>query len=272
MSGFEVAEQIKARPALAAIPVIHVSAHAVDVADRAQGLTRGADAYLAEPIEPDELVATAHAVLRYYRARRQAETLAAGLTRLAETTVAVNSARTLSELSDRGRARGGRDLRQRRRRGGGHDHRGQLRRRPPGRRGHQPGQRAGDPGMARRRGRGAGGRPGPRRRPRAVAAARLAHRRGGGRHRPAPRRPPAAARGGAGERAARTGRRAATAGAGGGGRGRGAADLRRGTPHRAHLAAQPAAATDPGGGRLSTSRSATCRRARRPRSAATSTS
>jgi CheY-like chemotaxis protein len=98
MSGFEVAEQIKSRPALAAIPVIHVSAHAVDVADRTQGLARGADAYLAEPIEPDELVATAHAVLRYYRARRQAETLAAGLTRLAETTVAVNSARTLAEL------------------------------------------------------------------------------------------------------------------------------------------------------------------------------
>jgi serine phosphatase RsbU (regulator of sigma subunit)/DNA-binding response OmpR family regulator len=98
MSGFEVAEQIKAHPALAATPIIHVSAHAVDVADRAQGLTRGADAYLAEPIEPDELIATAHAVLRYYRARRHAETLAAGLTRLAETTVAVNSARTLAEL------------------------------------------------------------------------------------------------------------------------------------------------------------------------------
>ncbi|GIF54669.1 SpoIIE family protein phosphatase [Asanoa iriomotensis] len=98
LSGFEVAERIKAHPALAATPVIHVSAHAVDVADRAQGLTRGADAYLAEPIEPDELVATAHAVLRYYRARRHAETLAAGLTRLAEATVVVNTARTLSEL------------------------------------------------------------------------------------------------------------------------------------------------------------------------------
>ncbi|MEV4622619.1 SpoIIE family protein phosphatase [Asanoa sp. NPDC049573] len=98
MSGFEVSERIKSHPTLAATPVIHVSAHAVDVADRAQGLTRGADAYLAEPIEPDELIATAHAVLRYYRARRHAETLAAGLTRLAETTVAVNSARTLAEL------------------------------------------------------------------------------------------------------------------------------------------------------------------------------
>ena len=51
LSGFEVCERIKARPPGDA-PVIHVSAHAVDVADRAQGLTRGADAYLTEPIEP----------------------------------------------------------------------------------------------------------------------------------------------------------------------------------------------------------------------------
>lgn len=98
MSGFEVAERIKANPRHAATPVIHVSAHAVDVADRAQGLTRGADAYLTEPIEPEELLATAHAVLRYYRARRQAERLAAALTRLAETTMAVNTARTLADL------------------------------------------------------------------------------------------------------------------------------------------------------------------------------
>ncbi|MEU9505841.1 SpoIIE family protein phosphatase [Micromonospora sp. NPDC048170] len=90
MSGFEVCERIKA--AHPAMPVIHVSAHAVDVVDRAQGLTRGADAYLAEPIEPEELVATSHAVLRYYRARQRAELLAERLLGLADTTVAVHSA------------------------------------------------------------------------------------------------------------------------------------------------------------------------------------
>ncbi|KIR64625.1 MULTISPECIES: SpoIIE family protein phosphatase [Micromonospora] len=96
LTGFEVCEQIKkAHPAM---PVIHVSAHAVDVNDRAQGLTRGADAYLAEPIEPDELVATTHAVLRYYRARQRAEQLADRLSRLAETTLAVNSAPTFPRL------------------------------------------------------------------------------------------------------------------------------------------------------------------------------
>ncbi|MFI7210581.1 SpoIIE family protein phosphatase [Micromonospora maritima] len=89
MSGFEVCERIKeAHPST---PVIHVSAHAVDVVDRAQGLTRGADAYLAEPIEPEELVATAHAVLRYYQARRRAEQLAERLAALADATVEMHA-------------------------------------------------------------------------------------------------------------------------------------------------------------------------------------
>ena len=80
------------------MPVIHVSAHAVDVADRAQGLTRGADAYLAEPIEPEELIATAQAVLRYYQARQRAELLAERLLGLADTTVAVHAAPTFARL------------------------------------------------------------------------------------------------------------------------------------------------------------------------------
>lgn len=96
LNGFEVCERIKA--AHPAMPVIHVSAHAVDVVDRAQGLTRGADAYLAEPIEPEELVATSHAVLRYYRARQRAELLAERLLGLADTTMAVHSAPNFARL------------------------------------------------------------------------------------------------------------------------------------------------------------------------------
>ncbi len=98
MSGFEVCERIKSDPEYGVLPVIHVSAHAVDVVDRAQGLNRGADAYLVEPIEPDELIATAQAVLRYYRARQRAESLAMRMVRLAETTLAINSASTLAGL------------------------------------------------------------------------------------------------------------------------------------------------------------------------------
>ncbi|MEU4694618.1 fused response regulator/phosphatase [Actinoplanes sp. NPDC023714] len=98
MSGFEVCERIKTDQRYGVLPVIHVSAHAVDVNDRTQGLNRGADAYLVEPIEPDELIATAQAVLRYYRARRRAELLAERMVRLAEATLAINSAPTLPAL------------------------------------------------------------------------------------------------------------------------------------------------------------------------------
>ncbi|OJF15292.1 SpoIIE family protein phosphatase [Couchioplanes caeruleus] len=98
LSGFEVCERIKTDSAYGVLPVIHVSAHAVDVVDRTQGLNRGADAYLVEPIEPDELIATAQAVLRYYRARQRAESLAARMIKLAETTLAINSASTLTGL------------------------------------------------------------------------------------------------------------------------------------------------------------------------------
>ena len=98
MTGFEVCEQIKAAPALAATPVIHVSAAAVQVVDRTQGLSRGADGYLVEPIDPDELLATVNAVLRYYRARQQAERLAARLSKLAGMAVGLNAATSVREL------------------------------------------------------------------------------------------------------------------------------------------------------------------------------
>ncbi|MDI1463266.1 fused response regulator/phosphatase [Catellatospora sp. KI3] len=98
MSGLEVCRRIKADERTATIPVVHVSAHAVDVTDRTIGLVGGADAYLAEPIDPQELVATVQAVLRYYRALRKAEHLAAGLAQLARTTLAVTTANGFGEL------------------------------------------------------------------------------------------------------------------------------------------------------------------------------
>ncbi|GGK39787.1 hypothetical protein GCM10010124_35500 [Pilimelia terevasa] len=98
MSGFAVCEAIKSDPSLAPTPVIHVSAHAVDVADRTQGLNRGADGYLVEPIDPGELVASVHSVLRYYRARRRAELLADRLGALARVTLDLTAAASVSEL------------------------------------------------------------------------------------------------------------------------------------------------------------------------------
>ncbi|MGW0859084.1 SpoIIE family protein phosphatase [Streptomyces sp. NPDC002690] len=93
MSGFEVCEQIKADPRTAHLPVIHVSATEIEVSDRTQGLHRGADAYLTEPIAPDELLATVTAALRYARARRRAERLATRVAALNSSTLAVYAAR-----------------------------------------------------------------------------------------------------------------------------------------------------------------------------------
>ncbi|MEV8633209.1 fused response regulator/phosphatase [Streptosporangium sp. NPDC051023] len=98
ISGYEVCEQIKADPATASIPVVQISGAAITPADRAHGLERGADAYLAEPVEPDEFAATVEATLRYYRARQRAERIAERLAALTEVTLAMNSAGTFDEL------------------------------------------------------------------------------------------------------------------------------------------------------------------------------
>lgn len=98
MTGFEVCEHIKNDPATAAVPVINISASAITVNDRAQGLYRGADAYLVEPVAPDELLATVTATLRYARARRRAEVLADRLNLLNRSTLALYSAADAQEL------------------------------------------------------------------------------------------------------------------------------------------------------------------------------
>ncbi|MDI5964481.1 SpoIIE family protein phosphatase [Streptantibioticus silvisoli] len=89
MSGFEVCERIKSAPGTAGLPVIHVSACAITPEHHAEGLRRGADAYLDQPIDRDELLATVTASLRYARVRRRAERLADRLTTLNRTTLDV---------------------------------------------------------------------------------------------------------------------------------------------------------------------------------------
>ncbi|MEU6484473.1 fused response regulator/phosphatase [Streptomyces sp. NPDC046887] len=99
MTGFDVCERIKADARTAYLPVIHISASAITVSDRTQGLNRGADAYLTEPIAPDELLATLTATLRYTRARRRAEDLAGRLARLNQITLRLYGAITTGELA-----------------------------------------------------------------------------------------------------------------------------------------------------------------------------
>lgn len=64
ISGFEVCRQIKANPETAFIPVLHLSASFVQSQDKAEGLDSGADAYLVQPVEPIELLATVRSLRR----------------------------------------------------------------------------------------------------------------------------------------------------------------------------------------------------------------
>jgi DNA-binding response OmpR family regulator len=71
MSGFQVCERIRASPSLEWMPVIHLSATAVEPADRSEGLMRGADAYVTEPVEPAEFLAIVSALVRRSEMRRR---------------------------------------------------------------------------------------------------------------------------------------------------------------------------------------------------------
>jgi signal transduction histidine kinase len=64
MSGYEVCRILKADPLTAAIPVLQISASFADPALRAAGLSGGADAYVAQPVHPAELLALVNALIR----------------------------------------------------------------------------------------------------------------------------------------------------------------------------------------------------------------
>jgi len=70
-SGHDVCRELKSRPSTAAILVLQVSSSFAIGLDRVAGLESGADAYLTHPIEPQELIATVHALLRIRRAEQE---------------------------------------------------------------------------------------------------------------------------------------------------------------------------------------------------------
>jgi signal transduction histidine kinase len=71
VDGRELAARIKADPSLASIAVLQTSASHVESKHRIAALDAGADGYLVEPIEPEELVANVRALLRMRRAERE---------------------------------------------------------------------------------------------------------------------------------------------------------------------------------------------------------
>ncbi|MDY7226356.1 response regulator [Hyalangium rubrum] len=71
LSGYEVAARLRANPETASLSVMHTSATFVTADKRVQGLDSGADAYLTEPFEPAELLATVKSLLRLRHAERE---------------------------------------------------------------------------------------------------------------------------------------------------------------------------------------------------------
>jgi two-component system NtrC family sensor kinase len=70
ISGLDVCQKIKGDPATASTMVVQLSATFVEGRDKIRGLDQGADVYLVEPIQPDELIATVRAMQRLVEAER----------------------------------------------------------------------------------------------------------------------------------------------------------------------------------------------------------
>src|SRR5262245_60457575 len=71
VSGIEICRRIKTDPSINSILVIQTSATFTEVRDRVRGLEGGADAYLTEPIEAEELIANIRAILRLRKAEQE---------------------------------------------------------------------------------------------------------------------------------------------------------------------------------------------------------
>lgn len=71
INGFDVCKKIKQNPATAKILILQTSASFVGSSDKIRALEGGADNYLVEPIDPEELVANVKALLRLGRAESQ---------------------------------------------------------------------------------------------------------------------------------------------------------------------------------------------------------
>ena len=67
VSGVEVCRRIKADPVTASTMVLQMSATNIAVIDRVNALAAGADSFLVEPVEPEELEAVSRALLRLHR-------------------------------------------------------------------------------------------------------------------------------------------------------------------------------------------------------------
>ena len=77
LSGIEVARQLKSDPLTAPILILQISATFKEESYRVHSLDAGADSYLVEPIQPQELIANVRALLRLRVAEESARAAAA---------------------------------------------------------------------------------------------------------------------------------------------------------------------------------------------------
>jgi signal transduction histidine kinase len=102
VNGIEVCREIKSR--FPQMIVLQTSAAFTGLADRTRALEGGADSYLVEPIEPDELVATVNALLRMQKAEQEVRRINRNLEEIvAERTreLAETNRRLVKESADR---------------------------------------------------------------------------------------------------------------------------------------------------------------------------
>jgi DNA-binding response OmpR family regulator len=71
IDGFDVCRRIRQQPEIASVIVLQLSAEHVLSSDRVQGLDEGADAYISQPVENEELLATIKALLRMRMAEKR---------------------------------------------------------------------------------------------------------------------------------------------------------------------------------------------------------
>jgi PAS domain S-box-containing protein len=76
LNGFDLCQRLKSDARTSSIPILQTSATFVDSRDKIQGLQGGADGYLIQPVDPEELIATVRALLRVRRAEAAATKLA----------------------------------------------------------------------------------------------------------------------------------------------------------------------------------------------------
>lgn len=79
INGMDICRQVRADSEIGGTLILQISAHYTSAEDRANSLERGADAYVAEPVPKEELLAWVRALRRIYEREQENRQLVSGL-------------------------------------------------------------------------------------------------------------------------------------------------------------------------------------------------